>query len=101
MCICAHLIRTWSEHQKVLALSSGEAELYAVVTASAEGLGVKACGEDLGSPLKGDVYTDSSAALGIVQRSGIGRMKHLHTTAQTKVPDMIDQQCMRSLAAGS
>ena len=40
-CICAgrHSIRSWSTHQKVVALSSGEAELYAVVKASCEGLG--------------------------------------------------------------
>ena len=39
VCIERHFVRTWSKHQKVMALSSGEAELYAVVTASCEGFG--------------------------------------------------------------
>ena len=79
VCIGKHLVRTWAKHQKVTALSSGEAELYAVVTASCEGLGVQAYGKDLGVELKGNIYMDSSAALGIVQRTGVGRMKHVHT----------------------
>ena len=65
----------------MLALSSGESELYAVVTASCEGFGVQAYGVDLGASLHGNVYTDSSAALGILQRTGLGRMTHLHAQA--------------------
>ena len=63
------------------ALSSGEAELYAVVKASCEGLGIRAYGLDLGMSLHGNVYTDSSAALGILDRTGLGRTNHLHTQA--------------------
>ena len=83
VCVCVgrHLIRTWSKHQKVTALSSAEAELYAVVTGSCEGLGIKAYGDDLGIKLHGNVYTDSSAALGILQRTGVGRINHIHTQA--------------------
>ena len=38
--IGSHLIRTYSKTQSVIAKSSGESELYAVVRASTEGLGI-------------------------------------------------------------
>ena len=62
-----------------MALSSAEAELYAMVSASAEALAAIAYARDLGMVLQGEVYTDSSAALGISQRAGIGKVRHLRT----------------------
>ena len=35
------------------------------------------CAEDLGASMGGEVYVDSSAALGISQRCGIGKVRHL------------------------
>ena len=72
-----HLIRSWSRTQKVVALSSGEAELIALVKAASEGLGVAAMGEEWGISLKTEVYVDSNAALGIVQRQGCGKLRHI------------------------
>ena len=43
-----HLIKSYSKQQKVLALSSGEAETYGMVACSAEVLGIQSCGRDLG-----------------------------------------------------
>ena len=74
-----HMIKTYSKQQKTVALSSAEAELYAMVAASAEALAVIAYAADLGVHLDGEVYTDSSAALGISQRAGIGKVRHLRT----------------------
>ncbi len=74
-----HVIKSYSKQQKVIALSSAEAELYAMVAASAEALAVIAFARDLGMKMEGDVYTDSSAALGIAQRKGIGKVRHLRT----------------------
>ena len=74
-----HVIKTYSKQQRTVALSSAEAELYAMVAASAEGLALIAYGNDLGIKLEGEVYTDSSAALGISQRAGIGKVRHLRT----------------------
>ena len=34
---------------------------------------------DLGRTLKGRILTDASAALGIIQRRGIGKVRHLDT----------------------
>ena len=50
-----------------------------MVAASAETLALIAYAVDLGIALEGEVYTDSSAALGISQRAGIGKVRHLRT----------------------
>ena len=63
-----HLLNTYSRQQKTIALSSAEAELYALVAASAEALGLVAYARDLGINLRGVLHTDASAALGIAQR---------------------------------
>ena len=73
------MIKSYSRQQKVIALSSAEAELYAMVAASAETLAIIAYAADLGMSIGGEVYADSSAALGITQRIGIGKVRHLRT----------------------
>ena len=77
--IGAHTIKSYSRQQKVVALSSAEAELYAMVAASAESLAVIGYAQDLGVEFEGEVFTDSSAALGIAHRAGIGKVRHLRT----------------------
>ena len=79
VCIGEHVIKTYSRQQRVIALSSAEAELYAMVAASAESLAVIAYAKDMGIGMIGEVYVDSSAALGISQRCGIGKVRHLRT----------------------
>ena len=65
MMIGTHLIKSYSRQQRTIALSSAEAELHALVAASAEALGLAAYALDLGLILKPIVFTDASAALGI------------------------------------
>jgi hypothetical protein len=72
-----HLIKHWSTTQKVVTLSSGEAELAGIVKGSAEALGLQSLALDLGFEVKVRVYADSSAAIGICKRSGIGKVRHL------------------------
>ena len=74
-----HLIKSWSRQQKTIALSSAEAETYGMVACSAELLGLQACARDLGLDYKLAVYADASAALGIVKRRGIGKVRHIRT----------------------
>ena len=50
-----------------------------MVACSAELLRIQACAKDLGMEYTAAVYTDASAALGIVQRRGIGKVRHLCT----------------------
>ena len=77
MFIGEHFIRHWSTTQATVALSSGEAELYGVVRGAAEALAMKSMAEDIGIRLSITIHTDSSAAKGIVERSGVGRVRHL------------------------
>eukprot|EP00969_Alexandrium_andersonii_P160859 7108674-Alexandrium_andersonii.AAC.1 len=70
-------IKHWSTTQKTIALSSGEAELAGIVKGAAEGMGLVSVAQDLGIGAKLQVRADSSAAIGICRRSGIGRVRHL------------------------
>ena len=79
LCIGEHVVKTYCKQQKVIALSSAEAELYAMVAASAETLALVAYARDLGMEMGCELYCDSAAALGIAQRAGIGKVRHLRT----------------------
>ena len=79
MCIGEHVIKTYCRQQKVVALSSAEAELYAAVAASAEAIALVVYCKDLGMDMEAELYCDSSAALGIAHRAGIGKVRHLRT----------------------
>ena len=72
-----HMVRHWSSTQKTVALSSGEAELAGVVRGCAGAIALRSFGWDMGISLRITVHTDSSAAKGVVEREGIGRIRHL------------------------
>ena len=64
-----HCLKFWSKTQQSVALSSGEAELVAIVKGSCEAFGIGALRRDLGiQDGKIGVYTDATAAIGMVQR---------------------------------
>ena len=75
----SHLLKHWSVTQKTIALSSGEAELVGIVKGAAEGLGLVAVARDLGLDASLKLLADSSVAIGICRRTGIGRVRHLAT----------------------
>ena len=73
-----HLIKSWSSTQNnAISLSSGEAELYAVVKGVGAGMGAQQFLKDLGIEAKLRVHTDSSAAQGICKRAGLGTQRHI------------------------
>jgi hypothetical protein len=72
-----HHIKFWSKTQSVVALSSAESELYAIVKASAEVLGLRSTFQDIGLNFASTIYSDATAALGIIQREGLGRIRHI------------------------
>jgi len=75
-----HLLRQQVSTQQVQALSSGEAEFVALVKAGSLALGMKSLLVDMGSSVsKVVLYTDSTAAKGMCQRGGLGRVRHLDT----------------------
>ena len=75
-----HMIKSYSKMQNLVSLSSAEAELYGVVRASSEALGCQSLARDLGCTRSIRVYADASAALGIVHRKGLGKVRHLDTS---------------------
>ena len=72
-----HVIKTWSTTQDVLALSSGEAEYYALVKCGSQALGLREMMNDLGMEFKVHLKTDASAAVGMSMRRGLGRVRHV------------------------
>ena len=74
-----HAVKSWSSTQSSVALSSGEAEFNGVVRGSGIGLGCRSLMLDLGIELPVRVWTDSSAAIGICTRQGLGKLRHLDT----------------------
>jgi hypothetical protein len=72
-----HLVYFASKLQKTVALSSGEAELNALVSGMTEAMGVCSLSGDWNSSVPIVCFCDSSAARGISHRIGVGKMKHL------------------------
>ncbi len=89
-----HLLKHWASTQKKITLSSGEAELGAVVRGFSEVLGIQSVARDLGVELQPEVHADSSAAIGICRRCGIGKVRHL-AVAQLWVQDLVRSKACR------
>ena len=60
-------------------MSSGEAEYYAALKGSSMALGFRSMAADLGEDIEIVLRSDSSAALGIGGRQGLGKLRHLET----------------------
>ena len=73
----SHVLKWWSKTQPTIALSSGEAELAAIVRSTSEGLGMIAVMREYGIECDLVVESDAVAAIGIVKRQGLGRVRHL------------------------
>ena len=72
-----HQLKFWSSTQKIIALSSGEAEYYGIVKGSAEAIGSRSILEDMGIRVAIRVKEDSTAAKGVASRSGLGKVRHI------------------------
>ncbi len=75
----AHCLKHWSSTQSSVTLSSGEAEFHGLVKGAAVSLGQQALYEDLGVQVGLRLWTDSSAAVGICSRQGLGKLRHVDT----------------------
>ena len=76
-----HLISHWSRIQPVIALSSGEAELYSGVTGMSRFLGLVHLARDLRGNDWGSLshHVDAAACKGMLMRRGVGGVKHIET----------------------
>jgi len=73
----SHLLAHWSSTQSTVALSSAEAELNALIKGASESLGLLNMLKAMGKDFQCQIFTDSSAAKGIIHRLGCGKVKHL------------------------
>ena len=74
-----HCLKFWSKTQTNITTSIAEAELVVLVKGTSEARGVANVVHDLTRKDVGKigVYTDASAAIGIVQRKGAGKVRHI------------------------
>ena len=79
MFVGAHAIKSWSSNQSVIALSSAEAELYALLKGASQSLGLQSMAADFGDDVSIGLYSDASAAIAISQRTGLGKLRHIQT----------------------
>ena len=70
-------VKAWSKTMGVLAMSSGESELAAVVRAATEDMGLQTILSDFELCGHVTVKSDATAAIGMVHRLGLGKVRHL------------------------
>ena len=77
VCLGDHVVKSWSSSQSIMALSTGEAELYALNKPSATAIGLKSLMEDLGVNLVIKVFTDATTGKAMATRRGLGKVRHI------------------------
>ena len=73
-------VKCYSKTMAILALSSGESELAAVVKGAGEGLGFQSSLRDFNLDIPLELHSDATAAIGMCKREGLGRVRHLSTS---------------------
>ena len=72
-----YCIKSWSEDKSHVAISFGEAELYKANYGVAQALGVQTMMQDLGSVMSVELQLDAIATIGVLQRHGFGKVRHI------------------------
>lgn len=75
-----HLVKSWSSSQTVIALSSGEAEYYALANAGSQALGIRSALVDMGIQLQIRLLRNATTGKAIAMRRGVGKIRHIETT---------------------
>ena len=84
------MIKSWSTAQHAIAMSSGEANLYAMVKGTDQTKGLTSMIQDYGIKFNGCVCSDASAAIGMLHRQGLGKTRRIqvqHIWMQSEVAD--------------
>ena len=84
-------VKTAAKGQAVIALSTGEAEYYALISTAATALGEQAMMADWGVKLSVNIAMDASAGISIASRRGLGKVKHIDT-CYLWVQEIVDQK---------
>ena len=98
--LCGCYMYSSSRTQRVISLSSCEAELHGMVSTLADGIFLKRCIEFVvKATVEHYLLTDSSSARQLAQRQGIGKIKHLSAKVlwiQQQVQDKMVSLCQIS-----
>lgn len=73
-----HAVTGWSSTQGEVTTASGISEFLAMLKGAFEGLGMQSMLDEIDLHFELELHTDSSAALGISMRQGLGKVKHRH-----------------------
>ena len=76
-----HPVLTATSTQGVIALSSGETDIYSAVRCACRTLGLNSLMKDLGMEVDAELVTDSTACKGLCSRRGAGKIRHIHCPA--------------------
>jgi len=71
------VVSVWARTQHTISLSSAEAELISLSLAAQESLFIRTILDEIGFSPRVVLRTDSTAALSVPERRGVGRMRHL------------------------
>ncbi len=97
-------MKTWSATQGPIALSSVEAEYYAMVDNTFKAMGIKSTAEEIGIfGMSGPVvlHTDSSLAKSFARRRGLGKARHIRTRCLWLQQAVADRQVLVRKVAGT
>jgi hypothetical protein len=75
--IGSHLVESWVATDQVRALSTAEAELYGIVDGAARGIMTQNMMKEINVPWSVQIGSDSSAAIAISSKSGVGKTRHI------------------------
>ena len=94
----SHVLKAWSSTQSVVALSSGEAEYYALLRGVSGGFGMRSVMNDMRIYPEVTAATYCTAAKGLAARRGLGKTRHMEV-CYLWLQDMVDRggsECTRS-----
>ena len=75
-----HYIKSWSKTRAIAALSSAQSELYGLVKCVSQTFKVKSSLFHFGILVDGVIMSGASAASGMIQRQGLGELRHIDTS---------------------
>ena len=76
-CLRSHTVKSWACTQPIIALSTGQAELYAMNEEPDQALGLQSLLRDLGIELEIRVHTDATTGRAMGTRRGLGKVHHI------------------------
>ena len=76
-----HCLKAWAKTLQTVAMSSAESELFGIIRASCEALGLQSLIEGFLLEAKVRIQVDATAAKSIVERKGLSKVRHLDTAA--------------------